>query len=160
MDRSFGVGSEVQVWPSLVHCWFTFGSYLVQMWFKLLSLIRIHINVWSTFVKGRFRFRSSSAEIWLTFGSMLDHVWFNFGPALADTTSTRIRTNREAPLRPQSMNNQHRTKSEPNLNRQWFFVGPNLVQILLYVGYSLRFSVRPNLWRSSADQSRLPPSEV
>ena len=148
MDQSFGVGSEVQVWPSLVHCWFTFGSYLVQMWFKSLSLIRVYINVWFTFVTGRFRFRSSSAEMWLTFGSMLDHVWFNIGPALADTTSTRIWTNREPQLRPQSMNNQHRTKTERNLNRQWFFVGPNLVQILLYVGYSLRFSVRPNLWRS------------
>ena len=109
------------------------------MWFKLPSLIRIHINVWSTFVKGRFRFRSSSAEMWLTFGSLLDHVWFNVGPALADTTSTRMRSNREPPMRPQSMNNQHRTKSEPNLNRHWSFVGPNLVQILLFAGCSLCF---------------------
>ena len=118
MDRSFGVGSEVQVWPSLVHWWFVFGSCLVQMWFKLLSLIQIRINVWSTCVKGRFRFRSSSAEMWLTFGSMLDHGWFNFGTALVDSTSTQIWTNREPQLRPQSLNNRQRTKSEANLNRE------------------------------------------
>ncbi len=160
VDRSYGVGSEIQVWPSFVHGWFMFGSYLVQMWFKSLSLIRVYINGWSTFVTSRFRFRSSSADVWLKFGSMMDHVWFNVGPALADTTSTRIWTNREPQLQPQSMSNQQTTKTEPNLNRQWFFIGPFLVQILIYVGCSLRFSVRPNLWRSSADQSPMQPSEV
>ena len=79
-----GVGSEVQAWPSLDHCWFMFGTCLVQRWFKLLTSFRIHIDVWSTFVEGGFRLCSSSAETWLMFGSMLDHVRFDFGPAFAD----------------------------------------------------------------------------
>ena len=90
---AWGVGSEVQVWPSLDHSWFMFGSYLVQRWFKFLSLIRIYIDASSTFVEGGFRLRSSSAEMWLMFGSTLDHGRFDFGPAFPDPTSTRMWTN-------------------------------------------------------------------
>ena len=139
-DVWFGAGSSV------VQLWLRFGSGLVQSWVHTLhvcgsdavlgSLLvhvvelcgfpfesdMVHFGFVLVLVQLKFSVRSSLASFGFRLGPRLVHMCSRHGSDVA--------------------------QSEPHLNRQWFFVGPNLVQIELYVGYSLRFSVRPNLWRS------------
>jgi hypothetical protein len=147
----------------LVLAWFNFGSDLVQAWFSVgltrcayVVQIRFLVRFWFKLLNFGFPFESDVVHFGFRCVSILVQLRFSVRSSLA---SFGFRLG----LRLVHMCSRHGSdvaQSEPHLNRQWFFVGPTFVQIELYVGYSLRFSVRPNLWRSSADQSRLPPSEV